>query len=232
MTALFIGGCRGGLPPSPELLETVGPAEAFATGDGACELTAQRKPDLMAWSSSSRANLKVLHEQGVVAVRYVADDCALKLQVLDCVGDEAYRFSPYSARESKVAQTQRELMAKLPLGGAELGGEVGDGRALRTDYLLVGVKQIPVRASFPLERLRGKCDDATHVVSKLFIGGFGMIAGRSDVVAGGASAFGLGARVSQTREAKRIVQEGEPQACADAQREGREEPRCSVPLRL
>lgn len=224
--------CGGGLPGAPELLPTETPATVFGSSE-ACEAFAPpREPDLMAWAPSSRANLKMLHEQGVVAVRYAVDDCSVTLEVLDCVGEDLYDFSPYSARETKVAKTERELLAELPLGGSRLGGEVGDGRALRTDYMLVGVKRISVRTAYDGARLRGKCGRATHVISKIFVGGFGMAAGRSEVLAGGATVFGVGAGVRQEREAKRLVQEGDPEACLAAQRTGDQEPRCTVPLRV
>jgi formylglycine-generating enzyme len=230
LTALI--ACGGGLPGSPELLPTETPAAVFGSSE-ACEWFApQPEPDLMAWAPSSRANLKMLHEQGVVAVRYEAKNCAVSLEVLDCVGEEQYDFSPYGARETKIATTERELLAELPLGGSRLEGEVGDGRALRTDYMLVGVQGIRVRSAYDGARLRGKCERATHVISKIFVGGFGMAAGRSEVLAAGATVFGVGGGLRQEREAERLVQEGDPEACEVAQRTGAQEPRCSVPLRV
>lgn len=186
----------------------------------------------MAWDSGSRANLKALHEQGVVAVRYRAEGCNVELEVLDCVGEGQYELSPYSASETKIARTAQELYAELPIGAARLGGRVGGGRALRTDYMLVGVLRIPVMKSFPAEKLKGSCARATHVVGKIYVGGFAMASGQSERLGTAATFFGAGVEGSSDRSAERLAKEGNASACEKAQQEGTLETGCSVPLRV
>ncbi len=194
-------GCGSRRAVAQDQLDVPGTREAF-DGTRCSALRPPTEPDLMAWDSGSRANLKQLHEQGVVGVRYRAEGCNVELEVLDCVGTGvAYSFSPYSATETKIAHSEQDLYTQLPLGAARLGGKVGGGRALRTDYMLAGVMATPVMKAFPSAQLKGDCERATHVVSKLYVGGFAMAAGRSETLAGEASVFGVGAGASQVRRA-------------------------------
>jgi formylglycine-generating enzyme required for sulfatase activity len=221
---------------APDLMEADGVASAFGVkpGDPVCDaVRPQTEPDLMGWDSGSRSNLKALQEQGVVGVRYKAVGCNVELEVLQCVGKGVeYGFSPYSATESKTAKSQRDLFAELPIGAAKLGGKVGGGRALRTDYMLAGVLKTPVMKAFPSEKLEGDCDRATHVVSTVYMGGFAMASGQSETLAAEASIFGVGVGGSQDRTAERLASEGNPESCAKAQKEGTREALCNVPLRI
>lgn len=227
----LVSGCGGGAA-SPALLEAAAPGEAFE-GAQCAAVRPPTEPDLMAWDSGSRANLKLLHERGVVAVRYQAEGCNVELEVLNCTGAGDYAFSPYGASESKVARSASDLYAELPLGAARLTGKVGGGRSLRTDYLLAGILATRSFSAFPRSQLAGTgCERATHVVAKLYVGGFAMASGVSDQVEGGASFFGVGAGVDQQRSAERIASEGDAAACGEAQRTGKLHPLCSVPLRV
>lgn len=220
---------------APDLMEADSVASAFkGEGDPSCAaIRPQTEPDLMGWDSGSRLNLKALQEQGVVGVRYKAVGCNVELEVLQCVGKGVeYGFSPYSATESKTAKSQRDLFAELPIGAAKLGGKVGGGRALRTDYMLAGVLKTPVMKAFPSEKLEGDCDRATHVVSTVYLGGFAMASGQSEQLAAEASIFGIGVGGSQDRTAERLASEGNPESCTKAQKEGTREPLCNVPLRI
>ena len=81
----------------------------------------QTEPDLMGWDSGSRANLKRLRSEGIVAVRYEAEGCNVKLELLsNCVAQGNYTFTAYSANEHKVAHNANELFAQLPIGAASL----------------------------------------------------------------------------------------------------------------
>lgn len=229
-TASF--GCGHSSATAPALLEPTKTKDAFE-GVQCSAIRPPTEPDLMGWDSGSRLNLKQLQESGVVGVRYKAEGCNVELEVLNCVGKGAeYRFSAYSASETKVAKSQRDLFADLPIGAARLGGKVGGGRALRTDYMLAGVLAMPVMKAFPASQLEGDCDRATHVVSKLYLGGFAMASGESESLEARASIFGAGAGGSQDRTAERLATEGSAEACAKAQREGTRELTCSVPLRI
>lgn len=225
-------GCGPSIATAPPLLEPTKTKDAFE-GVQCSAIRPPTEPDLMGWDSGSRLNLKQLQESGVVGVHYKAKGCNVELEVLNCVGKGAeYRFSAYSATETKMARSQRDLFTDLPIGAARLGGKVGGGRALRTDYMLAGVLAMPVMKAFPASKLEGDCDRATHVVSKLYLGGFAMASGESQSLEARASIFGIGAGGSQDRTAERLATEGSAEACAKAQREGTREPTCSVPLRI
>jgi hypothetical protein len=225
-------GCGSTPTAPPEHLEPTTTGEAFG-GTSCSAVRPPTEPDLMAWDPGSRANLKLLHERGVVAVRYAAAGCNVELEVLNCTGAGTYAFSPYSARETKIAKSARDLFAELPLGAARLEGKVGHGRALRTDYVLAGIFAAPSFDAFPAASLKGTgCERATHVVAKLYVGGFAMAAGEAESLSAGASFFGVGAGASQDRSAERLASEGSPDACDEAQRGGTSHPLCSVPLRV
>ena len=195
----------------------------------------QTEPDLMGWDAGSRANLNRLRGAGVVAVRYEALGCNVKLELLShCIGSSAkYQFSPYSANQRKVAHNQGELFAQLPVGAASLGASVKGGRALRTDYILAGQYALPPDASFRAADLKGvDCARATHVVSAIYVGAFVMGAGESRHMDAKSTIFGLAAGASSSADVDVLSSEGDPEACSVAQREGTESYRCAVPLRI
>jgi len=153
----------------------------------------------MGWDSGSRLNLKSNQEQGVVAARCKAEGCNVELEVLNCIGEGTYAFSPYSATETNTAKSARGLYADLPIGAACLGSKVGGDRALWTDYMLTGVYRMSSFEAFLVSKLRGsRCDAATHVVSKMYVDGFGMVAGVTETLEASASVFGAGAGLTST----------------------------------
>jgi len=195
----------------------------------------QTEPDLMAWDPGSRSNLNRLRAAGVVAVRYEAVGCNVKLELLShCIGPSSkYQFSPYSANQRKVAHNASELFAQLPVGAASLGADVKGGRALRTDYLLAGQYALPPDASFRAADLKGvDCARATHVVSAIYVGAFIMAAGESRQMDAKATLFGVGAGAHSSADVDVLSTEGDAEACAVAQRDGTESYRCAVPLRI
>lgn len=188
----------------------------------------------MGWKASQRASLSALRRQGVVAVRYEKNGCDVELEVLpDCIGDGDYVFSPYVANESKLARDRAELRAKLPLGAAELGGHLAEGWSLRTDYRLAGMLSLPPGKRYAHDALRGlDCDRATHVVARIYLGGFALAVGESRTIAAAATLFGAGVSGEHLAQTERLASEGDADGCKEAQREGVESPRCDVPLRL
>lgn len=196
----------------------------------------QTEPDLMAWDPGSRGNLSRLRKEGVVAVRYEAKGCNVELELLpNCIGPGAqYKYSQYPEEQTKVARNSEELYAELPLGAARLSGKLKGNRALRTDYRLVGLSAIPAGKSFSASDLKGPdCARATHVVSTVYLGGFTLVAGDLNEVEGGGSVFAVGgAKAGSTSKSERLDSAGDPESCEAAAKEGVENPRCSVPLRI
>ncbi len=223
-------------PVVPEVGPTTG--DAFNSGVQCSAVRPQTEPDLMAWDPGSRATLRSVKAQGVVVVHYEAKGCDVQLHVLpNCVAKGSYQFEPYSATETKLARNVSELFAELPLGAAKLSANLKGSRAVRTDYMMAGVESVKIGTAWKREELVGECQDATHVVSKIYVGGFGLAAGEARELEGGASVFimpmvavGGGAKTQSSVE--HIQHEGVAEACEDAQKKGIASPQCSVPLRV
>jgi hypothetical protein len=223
---LALVGCSPALPPEP-------PAPPPTVWGGAC--TAKNgEADLMGWDSGSRANLAMMRRQGVVAVRFSTEGCKVELELLpNCLGEGAYSFAPYPATESRVAHDALELGAKLPLMSVDVGAKLKAGRALRTDFDLAGVMALPIGKPYARRDLRGQgCDRATHVVNRVYLGGFSMMVGESRSIEAAATIFGATLGGNAVTDGERLAAEGDADACKSAQRSGVESPLCSVPLRL
>ena len=195
---------------------------------------ASAEPDLMGWDQPSRARLATLGKQGVVAVRYEEKGCDVKLEILpDCIGEGRYQYAPYAATDTKTIRTKGELYASLPVGAGSLEGRFAQNEALRTDFMLVGVAALPAGSTFARELLHGTgCEKATHVVSRVYLGGFAMVAGSERALAAKASLFGVGAGGDHDQALARIFTEGSPEQCKDALQSGEPKQLCSVPLRV
>jgi hypothetical protein len=206
--------------------------------DAVCaEARLPTEPDLMAWDSASRANLAAMHEEGVIAVRYDLDGCEPKLTVLpNCIGpqDPLYKYKPYSATDKKIARTTQELFAELPLGAASLRAKLGRDRAVRTDYALVGLLTLPPASSWRREDLKGTgCEEATHVVARIYLGGFALASGNATEIEAAASFFAIGnAGAAHKSQRIEVQTEGEEEACVKARTSGEGQRMCNVPLRI
>jgi hypothetical protein len=195
------------------------------------------EPDLMAWDSASRANLAAMHEEGAIAVRYQLDGCEPKLMVLpNCIGprDPTYKYKPYSATDKKIARNTQELFAELPLGAASLRAKLGRDRAIRTDYALVGLLTLPPASSWRHEDLAGTgCEEATHVVARIYLGGFALASGNATEIEAAASFFAIGnAGAGHSSQRIEVQTEGEEAACVKARTTGEGQRMCNVPLRV
>lgn len=227
--------CTGGTPV-PDAPRPPSVAEAFGESGGVtCSaVRPQTEPDLMGWDPGSRANLNQLSDRGIVAVRYRSEGCNVELELLpNCIGEGSYKYSAYPSSESRVAKSAQDLYTQLPLGAARLSGKVGGNRALRTDYTLVGMESLPPGVVFEASQLKGPgCERATHVVSRIYLGGFGMMAGEARTIEAAGSVFGFEAGGTQVASGERLAREGNPAQCKKAEETGEPQPLCSVPLRI
>ncbi len=194
----------------------------------------QTEPDLMAWDPGSRMNLNNLRHQGVVAVRYQATGCNVELELIpDCVGKSQYQYAPYASNDRKLVSSKQELFAELPLGAARLAGRLDGEHSLRADYMLVGMAAIPATSVVQVSDLEGPgCGRATHVISRVYLGGFGMASGNRQVLTAQSTVFGAGLGGNSDESVARVANEGNPDACAAAQQSGQERQLCAVPLRV
>jgi hypothetical protein len=213
------------------------PPDTTSTPGACTEARLPTEPDLMAWSSSSRANLASMHEEGVIAVRYHLDGCEPELTILpNCIGphDPVYKYKPYSATDKKIARTTQELFAELPLGAASLRAKLGRDRAIRTDYVLVGLLTLPPASSWRRDDLQGTgCDEATHVVARIYLGGFALASGSATEIEAAGSFFAIGnAGAAHSSQHIEVQTEGEEHACVKARTSGEGQRMCNVPLRI
>jgi outer membrane protein OmpA-like peptidoglycan-associated protein len=212
-------------------------ADGVPQPDGTVSCSAvrpQTEPDLMAWDPQSRGLLSVLHRQSAVVVRYSAKGCNVELELLtNCQAKGEYQFAPYSSRKSKVAHNENELYAELPLGAAALAGKLKGSRALRTDFMFIGIDSLPTSARYRASDLRGAdCSRATHIVSRLYLGGFAMATGESRSMDVSTTFFGAGAGGKSDASLQTLDSEGNPEACANAEREGKPNHGCQAALRI
>ncbi len=213
---------------------------AFPVSDspapGNCaSLRPQTEPDLMAWDPGSRANLNRLRHEGVVAVQYKAVGCDVTLKLLShCIGKKSkYAYTAYGETQTKTAHNANELYTELPLGAARLAGKLKGARALRTDYTLVGTLSLPPDETYERGDLRGKdCEEATHVVSAIYVGGFAMAAGESSKIEASANLFVASSGGALDTSLERLDSAGSVQACAHAMSDGKETVNCAIPLRI
>lgn len=229
----FTIGCT---PPSIAggEIETPTPETSFP-GVQCSAVRPQTEPDLMAWDPGSRANLARLRKEGAVAIRYEHQGCDVELELLsNCIGPAAsYRYNAYAETRSKTARNAAELFLELPVGAAKLAGKLEGSRALRTDYMLVGTAALPAGSTYRRAELKGAgCERATHVVSVVYLGGFAMVAGDVRKLGASASVFQAGLGGSTGGEVDRLDRAGDPAACKEAEQSGKENPGCSVPLRI
>ena len=232
LSLIVLAGCT---PPlvAGDGIQSATNEQAFE-GVSCSAVRPQTEPDLMAWDSGSRLNLKRLRAKGVVVVRYEAEGCNVKLELLpNCMAPGGYEYTPYSANEHKVAHNASELFAQFPIGAASLTGKVKGDRALRTDYMLVGQYALPPSASIARSDLTGAdCARATHVVSATYVGGFALVSGEERSLEAAASVFGVGAGAQRGARAERVADEGSAEACKAAQASQKADGACDVPLRI
>ncbi|MEM7153901.1 MAG: hypothetical protein AAF799_13715 [Myxococcota bacterium] len=229
-----MSSCRSPSPERPDEggVDVDGRGPAF--GDRCDESSVSQQPDLMGLAMDFRANVAAMSEQGVLAVRYSANGCDVKLEVLpNCIGQGRYSFSAYPGNETRIASNQTELFAKLPLGAAALEGKLAVGNSIRTDYRFAGMMTLPIGQRYEQSSLAGQdCDRATHVVNRIYLGGFALVTGKTREIAAAATVFGVGAGGGNAYVGELVSSEGLAASCEEAQRAGSLTPQCRVPLRL
>ena len=229
-----MSACRSPSPESPNEDGVGGNEQGPAFGNRCDESSVSQQPDLMGLAMDFRANVAAMSEQGVLAVRYTANGCDVKLEVLpNCIGQGRYSFSAYPGNETRIASNQTELFAKLPLGAAALEGKLAAGNSIRSDYRFAGMLTLPIGKPYEQSSLAGQdCDRATHVVNRIYLGGFALVTGKTREIAAAATVFGVGAGGSNAYVGELVSSEGLAASCEEAQRAGELTPQCRVPLRL
>jgi len=187
---------------------------------------ALRTADLVA-DASVRTAIGDSRRRGPVVVRHKVDGCKAELEVLPrCKAAGYYGYRQYSATESKLIHNRQELLTELPVGASKVAGKLAGGKALRADLVLVGTLSSPADARWHKQDLTGDgCKGATHVVSKIYLGGFAMAVGNAEALERNATIFGKPLPSV-------IAREGHSEACAKAPEKRYPVELCSVPLRI
>lgn len=200
---------------------------------GVCDPQAPpSEPDLLNLTPAERAGFVSVRRQGVAVVRYEQNGCDVRLELLgNCLVQAQYQFVPYWEQDTKSAHDAKDLYAKLPVGALSVAGKLKGERALRADYMLAGMAQLPIGYRFDASHLVGDCGGATHVVTRMYLGGFTLAAGESRSLEAQASVFvEVGATTASSFE--RVRYAGDPDSCAASRRTQSENIGCSAPLRL
>ncbi|MET0792300.1 MAG: tetratricopeptide repeat protein [Polyangiaceae bacterium] len=229
--ALLVSGCA---PPQLSGPALAAPSTAEAFDAGKCDAAhPPRDPDLMAWDSTSRAALAAVRRQGIAVVRYEGSGCDAQLELLSgCVAKGTYDFVPYWESKSKLANNASDLHANLPVGGAGLTGELQGHRSLRTDYMLTGLVQTPIGSNFQVTDLVGDCARATHLVTRIYLGGFAMASGERRTIEASASLFSASAGGKSDASLEQLERAGDAAACEASHASQTENASCAVPLRI
>ncbi|MBK8261145.1 MAG: SUMF1/EgtB/PvdO family nonheme iron enzyme [Nannocystis sp.] len=170
------------------------------------------RPVIIEWPSADRANLEQQIRRGdkIVVVRY--EGCEMEV-LRDCAAPGAYRYAAVQRKEeSSSLKDEDELYAKIPLGAAQLVGELKSHGALELTMTIVGGYESS-SASLPRHQLTGACEGATHLVRSLTVGAFTLSSGRGAEARVGAEAWGAGAGGRTARERGALRSDGDPRSC-------------------
>lgn len=205
--------CRGrnlasGLAQTPSI-DTQGQARCGV-------MKSHARPLIIEWPSSDRGLLEGLiikrADAGLVAVRY--ESCEMEL-LRRCTVTGRYEYTGVGAkRDDQVFRSADELYAKIPLGAAQLEGELARHGALSLAMTVVGHYEAAGRARVDRRELQGDCERATHVISAVTVGAFRLSseAGAEISAGGGFGVAQAGAGSSAERGFERS--DGDPRRCS------------------
>jgi hypothetical protein len=167
-------------------------------------------PLIVEWPGANRSQLEATAARGPVVVSYVG--CVMKV-LPDCTagggsGYELTRTTP--ARETLAIADESELKARLPLGVANLGGELKQGKALELSYVSVGQRQARTAPT----TLGGQCAGATHYVRSLTVGAYELATTSTFAASGGVELGGTGASGSGKDSRQRLRGAGDVSRCS------------------
>jgi hypothetical protein len=173
-------------------------SQTFA-GQNACNPENHLRPFIIEWDATDRASFESHAANDVVVVRY--EGC--NLTVLDECRNDSIRGSQGSYRppewtsgalETIGISNEAELVAKLPLGAASLGGRVNGGESFHMEYYVAGTVNA-TRDTVYAEDLAGNpgCAGATHFVYGYNLGAFALASTNNLSTDVGGSYFGFSA---------------------------------------
>lgn len=204
-------------------------------GKNACNPDDHERPFIIEWDATDMSSFEQYAAGDLVVVKY--EGC--KLKVLDeCRNDNvrgsqgAYKPPEWTTGqlESIDIQNEGDLVAKLPLGEATLGGRVSAGEKFHMEYYVAGTRQATRPALYRGEMPQEGCEGATHFVYAYNLGAFALGSARELNASADVSAFGFGAAGSQTNKSKIDKKGGDLSVCKSDS--AREIEGCKAPIRL
>ncbi len=231
VVSTIVLGCGPSLPkdsgtrvPTPEALK------------GKCDAKNHERPFIIEWDATDMSSFEARAQNDIIFVKY--EGCDLK--VLDHCNDDSVKGSlgSYKPVEWTSGSLERidindenELVAKLPLGVATLGGRVSSGEKFHMEYYVAGTRSATRDAVYSddLKKIEG-CKGATHFVYNYNLGAFGLGSAKSLTVEGGGSVYGFGAEASKKSETKAEKKGGDLATCKSDS--AKEIEGCKVPVRL
>ena len=219
-----LGGCTARRALGPTMAEA--PAgQARCTG-----AASQSSPIITEWPASEKSRLEALLVQGAVAVAY--SGCTLRVLPRCQVGGGGYvwqRTTP--ASDYLEISDEQELYAKLPLGAAQLEGELKRTGQLSVHTVVAGMLRLPGAEAVQVPQ-EGECAQATHVVEALSVGAFTLSTGSGGSVGAGVGVIAVGTLGGSTGGSDRVVRAaGDSQMCGAGTHEA-PHPHCRSPLQV
>ena len=202
----------------------------------ACNPDNHKRPFIIEWDATDRSSFEAQAASDVIFVKY--EGC--QLTVLDECRNESIRgekgaYMPpewtSGALETIDIKTEGELVAKLPLGVATLGGRVAGGEAFHMEYYVAGTRNATRDAVYRNELADNPgCEGATHFVHGYNLGAFALGSAENIEVSAGGSAYGFGAEGKASKSKSAEKKGGDLAVCkADDATEVQD---CQTPIRL
>lgn len=198
------------------------PDLAGETGQSKCSVRASAsKPLVVEWPAADRAALESRANKGLVAVRY--QGCEMEV-LAGCSVTGTYAYEPLTRKDESVRiRSADELYAQLPVGAAGLEAKLERTGQLNVDMVIIGRKEAD-RFEFADDDLDGRCRDATHVITGLTVGAFSFYAGAGAEVGAGVKIGNIGGGASSSSEREVLKQDGNEDACVNAEVSDSERP--------
>jgi uncharacterized protein len=181
--------------------------------------------------SDTRSDLEAQMKSGVVVVAY---DC-VNLRVLDACKPPSgeYAYAGISLKEEVVQMKGLdELKVNLPIGAANLSGEVKAGRTIDLALVSVGRRTAGL-SGVKRSELTGGCEGATHFLQKAFVGAFSLATGSSGKAAAVADLFAYSGEGKSESERSAARKDGSLESCKTSDPDADKPPaQCRSPLRV
>ena len=193
------------------------------------------RPMVVDWSPDDRGSLETRTTRGGPILVRITEAGIEPLWDCSLADGSKYEYTGVSPKRDHVdAHSDAELAANFPMGFAKLRAMVRSGQSISADVRMIGISELN-RLSVRRVDLSAQCQNATHFVKELTIGGFQFGSGATNGAGAGAGIAlgGASADVSYAGVSNRITEEGDFKVCESADPDSRAAPgRCKGILRV